>query len=386
MSDKPFPDMSEINNRLVIEEDLIKAILGIIAQNENPRILISLSRSLAKSTTVEDDLREQLGHQLVGVETVLTEHSPYENIFELAQKINEQRATHILSIGGGSVIDGTKIALVVANLDIKTHAELSELTYATDKGLQIEDWPIQHIAIPTTLSGAEFTPLAGATSSISGRKEGFLNPHLVPDRVILCSRLSVYTPERLWLSSGIRSVDHAIETLCAPGVDEEISSFCAKGLELLFSGLNGTRSDPESLAHRANSQLGVYYATSGLSRYRMGASHGLGYLLGTIGNVPHGLTSCVLLPAVLSYNLSDTKAPQTQIAKIIGAARAEEVGTAMRQFIGGLGLPNELSSLELSEAALEEIQEAALTHPVVQANPKAIMSKENVAEILSLAG
>ena len=380
-----FPDLAEMKRRLVVEQDVAKAVSNIIVNEADARILVSISQSLNKSSEVIAELTKSLGEKIVAVTSLLSEHSPYEKIFELADEIACHNATHILSIGGGSVIDGTKIALIVATKEITSPEELDASTYATKEGTVIEKWPIKHIAVPTTLSGAEFTPLAGATSSVTGRKEGFLNHYLVPDHIILSSTLSLHTPERLWLSSGIRSIDHAIETICVPAVDAEIADACAEGLGLLRSGMSGSRNDRQNLDYRAESQMGVYYATAGLSKYRMGASHGLGYLLGVIGHVPHGLTSCVLLPAVMTYNLPATEGPQARIAEILGAKTAEEAGPALRKFIGFLRLPNRLSEIKVSEAALAEIKEAALTHPVVQSNARAITTTAEVSEIFTLA-
>ncbi|MEH6545038.1 MAG: iron-containing alcohol dehydrogenase [Sneathiella sp.] len=385
MTDKPFPDLAEMKNRLVVEQNVSKAVSDIIDNTADARILISISRSLNKSSDIVAELQNSLGEKIVAITSLLSEHSPYEKVFELAGEILRHKATHILSIGGGSVIDGTKIALIVATKNISSPEELDANTYATKEGTVVAKWPIKHIAVPTTLSGAEFTPLAGATSSVTGRKEGFLNSHLVPDHIILSSTLSLHTPERLWLSSGIRSIDHAIETICAPAVDTKIADACAEGLRLLHSGMSGSRNDGNNLNHRAESQMGVYYATAGLSRYRMGASHGLGYLLGVIGHVPHGLTSCVLLPAVMTYNLPSTEVPQARIGKILGVESALEAGPALRNFIGFLGLPNRLSEIDVSDAAIAEIMEAALTHPVVQSNARAITTTADVSEILAIA-
>ena len=386
MTETAFPDMTAIKDRLVIQQNIPDAIANIINGNENPRILVSISRSLQANSTIVQDLKSKLGDTIVDVVSILTEHTPYDSVFKLASAITNSQATHLLSLGGGSVIDGGKIALLVATLKIQEAAKLEEMTSASGSSLNITTWPVEHIAVPTTLSGAEFTPIAGATSSITGRKTGFAHPYLVPDRIILSSTLSKYTPERLWLSTGIRAVDHAVETICAPGVDREIADFCAKGLGLLYRGMKGTREDPENLVHREDSQLGVYYATAGISRYRMGASHGLGYLLGVIGHVPHGITSCVFLPAVLTYNLSETESPQSNIAKVLGVASAADVAPALKRFIKDLGLPNRISTLDISDEAISEIKSAALTHPVVQANPKAIESIEDVAEIMAISG
>ncbi|MDF2366407.1 iron-containing alcohol dehydrogenase [Sneathiella sp.] len=385
MTEPVFPDMANIKRRLTINQNISKAISDIVGSEANPRILVSISRSLAANSPVIDELKENFGEKIAGVVSVLTEHTPYGKVFELAKAISESEATHLLSVGGGSVIDGGKIALLVANLHIKDAEELEALT-STGHELAVTSWPIKHIAVPTTLSGAEFTPIAGATSSITNRKTGFSHAYLLPDHIILSSTLSKYTPERLWLSTGIRAVDHAVETVCAPGVDPEIADFCLKGLSLLYTGMQGTKEDPESLVHRANSQLGVYYSTAGISRYRMGASHGLGYLLGVIGHVPHGVTSCVFLPAVLAYNLPETGDPQAKIAKVLGVSSAEDVSRALKEFIGKLGLPNQLSTLGISDEAIAEIKSGALTHPVVQANPRAISSVKDVAEIMRFSG
>ncbi|WP_373084288.1 iron-containing alcohol dehydrogenase [Sneathiella sp.] len=386
MTETAFPDMTEIQKRLVIERDAPEAIAQIITSEPNPRIFVSISRSLAKNSPITKDLQSRLRTKIVGVGSILREHTPYDKVFELAREISRLKATHLLSIGGGSVIDGGKIALLVANLKIKDAEELEAINYGSGKDLGITSWPIQHIAVPTTLSGAEFTPIAGATSSITGRKTGFAHTALVPDYIVLSSALSKYTPERLWLSTGIRAVDHAVETICVPGVDIESADFCAKGLKMLYQGMTATRQNPEDLPPRETSQLGVYYATAGISRYRMGASHGLGYLLGVIGHVPHGITSCVFLPAVVTYNLPETKEAQQQIAKVLDLQTAEEVGPALRDFIGRLGLPNRLSALDISTETLDEIKSGALTHPVVQANPKPIKTIEDVTQIFNFSG
>ena len=42
--------------------------------------------------------------------------------------------------------------------------------------------------------------------------------------------------------------------------------------------------------------------------------------------------------------------------------------------------------LDISDEAIAEIKSAALTHPVVQANPKAISSIEDVAKIMKFSG
>ena len=78
---------------------------------------------------------------------------------------------------------------------------------------------VPQIAIPTTLSGGDFNPSAGATDTRTMLKEIFRHPKLVPSVIMLDPAVTVRTPQWLWLSSGIRALDHAVETVCAPAAD-----------------------------------------------------------------------------------------------------------------------------------------------------------------------
>jgi alcohol dehydrogenase class IV len=126
-----------------------------------------------------------------------------------------------------------------------------------------------------------------------GRVEMDLGPYsYVPE-------LTLLTPEGLWYSTAIRSLDHAIESYCAAAANPFIRATTWQAIRLFFSSLRTTRRDPSDLSARLASQ--VWLATTGLFRVPMGASHGISYLLGSVGGAPHGHTSCVTLPAVLRW-------------------------------------------------------------------------------------
>ena len=56
--------------------------------------------------------------------------------------------------------------------------------------------PLQ-IAMPTTLSAAEYTVGAGFTDE-KGSKTRVMSPELAPAGIILDAELTLATPERLW--------------------------------------------------------------------------------------------------------------------------------------------------------------------------------------------
>ena len=72
---------------------------------------------------------------------------------------------------------------------------------------------IPQIAIPTTLSAGEFMNNGGATDERVQRKFSYAHPLLTPRVVILDPAATVHTPLWVWLSTGLRAVDHATEGL-----------------------------------------------------------------------------------------------------------------------------------------------------------------------------
>ncbi len=54
---------------------------------------------------------------------------------------------------------------------------------------------------------------------------------------------------------------------------------------------------------RLDCQTGSWLSMGGLAAgVPMGASHGIGYVLGAVFDVPHGHTSCIMLPSVMRWN------------------------------------------------------------------------------------
>lgn len=134
------------------------------------------------------------------------------------------------------------------------------------------------ICIPTSLSGAEISNFAGGTDDRTHRKHSFAGHVKEPTLVIYDPELSMTTPATVWLSSGIRSVDHCVETLCSLGSTPDSDIDAKAGLKKLIPGILTTMRDPENLDARLQSQLGVVLAMGAITRgVPLGASHGIGH-------------------------------------------------------------------------------------------------------------
>lgn len=130
--------------------------------------------------------------------------------------------------------------------------------------------------------------------------------------------------------------------------------------------------------------MATWLAASGLGRVPMGASHGIGYVLGTVCGVPHGYTSCVMLPAVLRWNAACIGPAQADIAEALGAS-GSSAADAVAALLDNLGLPRRLDDVGVDASQIPLIAERALHNPVVRANPRPITTVADVMEILSFA-
>ena len=142
---------------------------------------------------------------------------------------------------------------------------------------------------------------------------------MMPQAVILDPAVTIHTPEWLFLSTGIRAVDHAVETICSILPAPFSDGMALQALRLLSASLPAVKANPGDLEARLNCQLGAWMSIMGaLNNVPMGASHGIGHVLGGTAHVPHGYTSCVMLPHVLRFNEPVNPARQSWVSEAMG--------------------------------------------------------------------
>jgi maleylacetate reductase len=116
----------------------------------------------------------------------------------------------------------------------------------------------------------------------------------------------------------------------------------------------------------------------------MGASHGIGYVLGAMFDIPHGHTSCIMLPAVMRWNKSVNAERQALVAAAMGHA-GEDAADVLDTFIAGLGMPRSLAAVNIGADSFDRMAEQAMGTPWVPRNPRPIAGPAQVREILELA-
>jgi alcohol dehydrogenase class IV len=228
-----------------------------------------------------DQVTQALGPRCAGVFGGIRQHVPRSTVDELLTEIDRTEADCLVSFGGGSPIDSCKVAIY--NLLPKRE--------------------LVHIAVPTTLSAAEYTWAGGVTDESTRVKGGVYDPRVLPRTVILDPLLAMDTPDWLWVSTGMRALDHAIECAYAIRHQPISDALAAKSIALLERHLPASiRSQgAERMAHREQCFFASWYSIFGAMNTRFGLSHLLGHQIGPRWDVPHGVTSCITLPKAMRF-------------------------------------------------------------------------------------
>ena len=338
--------------RVLAGPETVSALPSEVDRYGCRRALIVAGRTVAASPLL-DRVRRALGHRCAGVFAAVVQHVPAQSVDALLQQVRVEKIDCLVSVGGGSSVDTAKAA-----------------AYALIRaGDGPADGPV-HVAIPTTLSAAEFTDVAGITNDTTRIKHALSDPRIAARTVILDPVVTLDTPAWLWAASGIRALDHAVETLYSSRHHPVSDPLAARAIEMLVEHLppsvgRAPLSDrrDDLLAHRGHCQMAAWLAVFGLTNAGSGPSHMLGHQIGPRWNVAHGITSAIMLPHVMRFVAGAAPERFAEIARALRVPFAEdspkpaalECAERAAAFIARLGLPARLRDVSVPAEELSAI-------------------------------
>ena len=378
-------------DQLLFGTPLEEAVVAEADRLGAKRVFITSTRSLSQleNGPLQRAIRA-LGSRHAGTYARIRAHSPREDVIEGASAARAAGADLLVAIGGGSVIDATKAMLLCLWLGLETTEAMEPYRDGIDGArkpapIRVPADPIRMVAISTTLSASEYKGTAGVTYAPTNAKQSFNHPLMTPRSVILDPAATLDTPLWLLFATGIRAVDHACEGYCNPKSNLATEAQSLQGLRLLHRSMPRIKADPASLDARMEAQFGMWQAIApSQAGVAMGASHGIGYALGATFGVPHGHTSCVMLPAVLTWNSAVNGERQKALSEAMGAP-GRPACELVKELVAGLDQPTTLRDVGIKRENLDEIARRALGYRPVQINPRPIRGEADVREILELA-
>ncbi|KAL9597826.1 MAG: hypothetical protein Q9219_004903 [cf. Caloplaca sp. 3 TL-2023] len=273
------------------------------------KAFIITNASLSTRTSLISSLESLLGStHHAGTFANIRQHAPVAQIDEATNAVLQDSSIDtLISVGGGSPIDAAKA--------ISHRHNEKKSSY------------LHHITIPTTLSVAECTGIAGYTDT-NNTKTSVASPKLVPNIILYDPHFAKHTPPKLWLSTAIRSLDHAVESMYHPTAPETpAKQLCLSAIGQLFEYLPKAKKEPGNEEYITRLQLASFSSLYGLGlniKGGLGLSHSLGYALGSPYGIPHGVTSCLTLAGVvrLKAEMAEDAAQLARILPYIGQTRS----------------------------------------------------------------
>ncbi|KAH7377759.1 alcohol dehydrogenase [Pyrenochaeta sp. MPI-SDFR-AT-0127] len=394
----PIPARSGHN--AILKSRYLEDVVIAIGEWSCQRIVLVHSKTLDENTEVVKKLKEKLGSFIVGTKSGVGAHSPYEDVLHITKLLNEKNADCLVSIGSSSYSDACKIArlmqtnLAVENLTVEGMESLIDQDLGKAEGLK--DPRIKLILVPTSLSASEWNNNSSATNPNTHKKQHFSSEYAAPDLILLDPEVSFTSPRKLWLSSGMRAVDHCVETMVNEKCTQDVFHHMEDSLDILLKGLKDYQ-DSESegncsdlLDGISQCQLGSRNAMMGLLLWHipMGASHAIGRQLGSVCGVMHGVTSCIMLAPVLRYTHDKSEQQRDVQQRVLGiwnkVLQWEEksLADAVERFVKMLKLPSKLRDVGIeNEEDIRIVAESTLTDVFADS----IGGKEAVLEILNTA-
>ena len=386
-----------VPSRIVFGNEKIDSLRDEVKKLGGKRVLVLSGRTVAEKTDSVRRINEGLGDLSAGVYSGLIQRAPLSTAIEAANMAVANGVDTLVGVGGSTISDAARMIAVLMAEGITTVDQLRQLGEDQDMVLEPnldgKSLPLQ-VSIPTTLSAGEFNMGGGnVLDDQAGHKIRVRHPRLYADLIMLDPVMTEGTPDWLWLSTGVKALDHCIERLYSTGNQPAIDAPVLAAAEMLFTYLPKSREsdvDPEA---RLQCLVAAWMSMMGAPNFSMGLSHAIGHIIGVHYSVGHGYTSCVTQPYVMEFNRPVSAAKQALLARSAGLdtrgmsdeAAAEAAARAVDDFIMGMGMPHRLRELEIPEEDLPKIAELVLTDGGTRSNPIYITSAEQVMGVLTAA-
>ncbi len=387
----------QVPSRVIFGREKVATLKEEVANLGGRRVLLLASRSVAEKTDAVRQVATILGDTCVGVYSGLTQRAPLSTAVEATRMALQKEADTLVGVGGSTISDAARMIAVMMAEGITSEERLRELGHQhkgmLSPNLEGKKLPWQ-VSIPTTLSAGEFNTGGGnILDDRANHKIRVRHPALFAHLIVLDPEMTVGTPDWLWLSTGVKALDHCLERLYCQGSQPATDAPVLMAAELLFNYLPKSGEGYHDLEARLQCQMAAWLSMMGAPNFAVGLSHALGHVIGVRYAVGHGYTSCVTQPYVMEYNRPTSAHKQAMLARSAGLdtrgmsdeAAAEAAARAVDDLILGLGMPHRIRELEVPREDLPAIAELTLQDGGSSSNSIPITRTEQVMEVLEKA-
>ena len=285
----------------------------------------------------------------------------YSEVQSVVDRCNELNADFLVAVGGGSVIDATKLVSMLLHGDITVKDLLDDPSRATKQ--------VPLLVIPTTAgTGAEATPNAIVAVPEKELKVGIVNSEMVADYVLLDSRTTKNLPRPIAASTGVDALCHAVECYTSNKANPISDCFAIRALEMIMKNIVPACDDKEALEAKEQMLIASFFAGIAIAASGTTAVHALSYPLGGKYHIAHGVANAMLLTPVMRFN-EPVIAPKLADAYdrcytdgngLSEAEKADRFITKMEEIVRHLEIPTDLTKFGVPKEDLESLVESGM--------------------------
>jgi len=263
---------------------------------------------------------------------------PVEDVQQLYDNIKEKDFSHIVALGGGTVIDIAKIiALALSN----SLEKIDDILAAPSGFKNLK----KLIFIPTTCgTGSESTHFAVVYKN--GKKYSVANHTIMAETVILDYNLLINLPEKIRNATVLDALSQAVESMWAKGATEESYSYAKEAVKLILKGIQFA----DNIEKLKCFQRGSYLAGKAINISKTTASHAISYPLTSKFGIPHGVAVFLTLPEVVMINFNERTMPVfNDLFSLFNAADIEKLSEKLRNVMKLMGFSTNVCDYGVDE-------------------------------------
>ncbi len=305
---------------------------------------------------------------------------PTVNDFKgILAKAEAFRTDSVIGIGGGSVLDITKLVATLLYSDQQVE-DCFGTGFIKKKGL----W---FACLPTTAgTGSEVSPNAILLDERDKLKKGIVSPFLMADAAYADPQLTLTVPAKVTADTGMDALTHCIEAYTNKFAHPMVDLYARQGIELIAHNLLRAVKDGNDIEAREACALGSLYGGLCLGPVNTAAVHALSYPLGGEYHIPHGLSNAILLPSVMKFNRPANLRKYAEVAIAMGAEKGKsDDETAQNgvdfiyQLSAAVGIPSKLSDIGIPQSAVPHLAKAAMeVQRLLKNNPREVTEQDAI--------
>ena len=337
-------------------KDAMSKLEGVLKEAGATKVALFTDKSIHELGLADGaiEIIKSLG---LGVEVCsdLAIEPTYAEVQKTVDWFCESGCDFIVAIGGGSVMDASKLVSVLATSEYTVHDLLGNPSLARKQ--------VKTVMVPTTAgTGAEATPNAIVAVPEDELKVGIVSDEMVADVVILEADMIKNLPRSIAAATGLDALCHAIECFTSNKANPMSDTFALEALDLILNNIERACDDPEAMDAKRAMQLASFYAGIAITASGTTAVHALSYPLGGRFHVAHGVSNAILLMPVMHYN---EPACRELFAKAYDrcmsgdAATVEEKSAAllarMDEIVKHLDMPENLAALGVEDVDIDSL-------------------------------